>query len=365
MVRIDGVKITSANKGTFYDPDGIITYAPGVVNTLKNTDVVTITKDAVKVTVGNYATGDDPLTFTIGDERTLELTGNGGQQKIAVTSAKDVVLKGSGSIFEIDGTNTVKPIKLTTGVQIINEDDVPAEVTVLANNTATINGVVVSSSGDLTLTVTSAEETCDLKINPADDNTININNTSGKAMTITFNGDAKMGDKTVGQITVESNAAVTVTTGPDMGVEGNLDISTTDGSIDIDDQRLLGKKNVTITSTGKAESDITITADTIKTSPINLEGIQIRSYTLNQLKALRDGSDQDNKIEGSDLTKSMLTSLDTDEKLNELIAYFNAFGSKITTCGAKVSNVIADETAVTITIPKEAKLTLAEIEGLD
>ena len=50
-----------------------------------------------------------------------------------------------------------------------------------------------------------------------------------------------------------------------------------------------------------------------------------------------------------------------NDKLTQLVNYFNAFGSSLMSIGAKVSNVTANQEGVTITLPAGSVVTLDSV----
>ena len=173
---------------------------------------------------------------------------------------------------------------------------------------------------------------------------------------------AALGDFQLGKITIDSNAKVTIkSNSTTTTVEADISVTTENGSIDISDSKLTGKKDVTV-STNKESTDTVIKANTNLNAPIQFSDIEIMSYTLSDLKALRDGNID--KINGSNLKRNSISSC-TDKELQEIVNYFNAFGSKLQAFGkAKVSGTTKGGNAVTITIPAKSELTLADIGGL-
>ncbi len=365
-IWIDGVKVTTENKSSFYDPDKLLVndYIEKLVRSLKDNDtIVSLTEEKVTIKVANVATNDTARSINVGSTRILEIQGNIYEQylRIGTTEAKEVILSGDNALFSIDYFNNSAPIKVSDGVKLVSKDTNAFKVTVLANAKATINEIDISSSGDLEISET-LNTKHELKIKSAGNNTININNHSKKELEVTFMDEAAIGDFQLGKITVNSNAKITIKANEESTVGADISVTTENGDIDITDDKLTGSKNV-IVSTNKNSDKITIKANTKLKAPIDMSSteIEIMNYTVEQLKDLKENS---KTIKGSSLTKSMLITCSSDEDYQAIVDYFNAFGSKLQAFGKAKVKVTKDSYSVEISIPAESEITLTDIEGL-
>ncbi len=363
-IWINGEEVLFSKSTDYYDPDKLLNddFAKNLVNSLNDGDtIVSITDEKVTIKSGEIATKGTARAIKAGG-RILEIQGNKYEQDmgILVTDAKEVILTGSGALFKLDTTNT-SPVKVSDGVKLISKNTSAVTVTILANATATINEIDISSSGDLEISET-LNSTHTLKIKSAKNNTIDIRNHSGKELEVTLMDQAKLGDFQLGKITINSDAKVTVKSNSSSTtkVEADISVTTENGDIVITDNNLTGKKDVTVSAKENA-SQLTIKANTKLKAPIQLSNIEIMNYTFDQLKALKTSSSS--TIKGSSLTTSMLNSC-SDADLQAIVDYFNAFGSKLQAFGKAKVKVSKGAENVEITIPAESELTLAEIGGL-
>ena len=363
---INGEEVLKSDAGKYYDPNKLLDsdYAMNLVNSLNNDDtIVSVTEDKVTIKAASVATNGTARDIKAGNTRVLEIQGNIYQQDLGIlaSDAKEIILSGNGALFKITDTNAV-PVKLSDRVKLVSDDSKATSVTILANATATLNEIDISSSGNLDVseTLTSSKHT--LKIKAAKNNTINIINNSEKELEVTFMDGASLGDFQLGKITINSNAKVTIKANSSSKVEADISVTTENGSIDIKDSNLTGAKNVTV-STNKDSVDTVITANTKLKAPINMSStqVEIMKYTVEQLKALKTSNE---KIPGSSLTQSMLSSCTTDDDYQAIVDYFNAFGSKLQAFGKAKVKASKDQNSIIITIPATSEITLVDIEGL-
>lgn len=359
---INGEEVLISNATKYYDPQKLLdgSYALNLINSLNTGDsIISLTEEKVTIKAGEIATNGTAREIKAGG-RILEIQGNKYEQdvKSLVADAKEVILTGEGAIFKLDTTST-STIKVSDGVKLVSKDTSAVKVIILANATATVNEVDISSSGDLEISET-LNTKHELKIKSAGNNTINIDNHSKKELEVTFMDEAAIGEFQLGKITINSNANIVIKSNTGSQVKADISVSTENGSIDISDSNLVGAKNV-IVSTNKDSAKTTIKANTKLKAPINLKGIEIMNYTVDQLKALKT---KNKTIEGSKLTKEMLSDCSTDEDYQAIVDYFNAFGSKLQAFGKATVTATKNKNAVTITIPAKSELTLADIGGL-
>ncbi len=377
---IDGVEIDLDNPTDYYDPNKILdaTKANGLainlVDSLLDGDkIISVTEDKVTVKAREVAT-EEARDIEAG-KRILEIQGNKWLQEVKANSdnVKEIILTGDvtadGPLFKVSKEELKKAeIKLANGVKVANGAD-EAEVTILAGAIATVNDIDISSSGDLKISETNSSSHA-LKIDPAGEQTINISNHSSTALNVTFMNGAQAGQTQIGAIEIKSDADVTVRAGVSVdngNMAADITVETTNGNIDIQDKGLKGGKTVVVSTDETNKEQKTIKAYTKKESPIALSGIEIKNYTLEALKTLRDGTAADEVTVGGEkgIAKSAIKTL-SDVQLQQLVDYFSAFGSALCDKGATVTTVTPSEKKVTITLPAGEKLVLsgATIEGL-
>ena len=393
---IDGEQIDLAGTTDYYDPNKLLAsaakkdegFAVVLVSSLADGDtIVSVTEEKVTIKSRNEATkGTDARVIkTVKDAatevtktRVVELQGNENLQEInsKSTDVKEIILSGEktnkGPIFKIKSTNTA-PIKLSDGVKIENGTE-KASATVLANATATVNDIDISSSGDLIFDETDTGSGNTLNISPAGDQTINISNHSGEELTVTFMNGAQIGDTQVGAIVIDSNADVIVKAGTagTTPVESPIEVSTENGNITIEDEGLKGEKTIKVSTTEENTTAKVIKARTKLEAPKAIytptNPIEIQTYSESALKELRDSGKARDTVGGKNgITYEFVTGM-TDEQIIALVAYFEAFGSELKGKGVTVATE-ADPTnkKVTITLPKGKDLTIssATIGGLE
>ena len=382
---IDGEEITLTagddNVGKYYDPNDLLYdsgetkeaaasgFALKLVDSLNDGDtIVSVTEEKVTIKAAQVATNRTDREIDA-KGRIVEIIGNGYEQDIKAETAKaeEVIL--NGGLFKVNKESTSK-FTLENGVKVktdISEDDDKVNVNVVAGATATIDDIEIHSTAALDATLSIASSKRVLTVKEVGNDTISINNKSGKELTIVFDGDAKIGDTQVGKVTIDSNADVTIKASADANVGAELSISTTNGSITIDEDtedQLTGAKEVTVTTTAE-NKDVakTIKARTKLTSPIALNNKEILPYTIEQLKELKANGteikDSEGKTDGA-LSQSEIQSL-SEEQLKQLVDYFNAFGSGLMSIGAKVSEVSANQESVKITLPLGSAVTLDSV----
>ena len=375
---VDGVSysFSAPNYEDYYDPMGLLNGVPGVpaisnfIRSLNENDtIVSVTEKKVTIKVSEVATNGKDREINAGG-KILELIGNTYEQDIKSVkgNASEVIL--NGGLFTVDKDSTSK-FTLDAGAKVntnISENSDKVSVNVVAGATATIDNIEIHSTAalDASLSIDSSDKRV-LTVKEVGNDTISINNKSGEELTIVFEGDAKIGDTQVGKITIASDADVTIKASGGANVGAELSISTTNGSITIDkttEDQLTGAKEVTVTTTAKnSDTPKTITARTKLTSPIDLNNKEILPYTFEQLKELKEKGTEIKDSTGATtaaLSQTDIQSL-SEEKLKQLVDYFNAFGSGLMNKGAKVSGVTANQDDVTITLPKGSEITLDSV----
>ena len=312
-------------------------------NQLREDDVFTYTAEKLTVKLENRATDSgDNRTFNsskLGSNTVLELEGDGFERAISTdTGVKEVILKGNEALFNIAGVNA-KKVTLENGVNVATGAN--REV-VVKPGTVTINGVDVTvtsnttiSANSTTFTVTANEGT----------NNLTFNNPTG-GVTVYLKGKSGYGSTQEGLIKIIAKGAVNVSgavSGSEMNVKSDLDITVTDGTVNIEGVELEGSKKVTVTKNKTQSSDptVTVTARAKTTIDFNLSEIAFKAYSLSKAEDVSVLT-----------TKGIITASDTqkqkEEKVTKLNNYLNSFGLNGT--GATIS-VNANSEKVTITFP--------------
>ncbi len=373
-IYIDGVEVDTQHAETYYDPMKLLSGAPTgmpsvsyFIRSLNEGDtIVSMTEDKIKVKAANVATsGNDRQINAQG--RVVEIIGNNYEQDIKAVSenAKEIIL--NGGLFKINKESTSK-FTLENGVKVktdISSNSDSVKVNVVAGASATIDDIEIHSTAALDATLSIASSKRVLTVKEVGNDTISINNKSGNELIVEFDGDATIGKTQVGKVTIESNADVTIKATEKANVGAELSIATTNGSITFDTTsqgQLTGTKEITVSTTAESVAK-TITARTKLTSPIDLSNKEILPYTIEQLKALRDEGTVIKDSAGETIGALSQTDIEdlNNDKLTQLVNYFNAFGSSLMSIGAKVSNVTANQEGVTITLPAGSVVTLDSV----
>ena len=260
-------------------------------------------------------------------DATIDIESNDFSKTIYISEAKEVILRGTDSIFNIDGV-TAEKITLTDGVEVVGD----TEYTISANSTVIINGAsvtteeetVINASGN-SLTVTINEKSNDLVFeNKKNDN-----------LTIFFDGNDEYTSVQSGSIVIKSTGG-TVTVRSDSNVSADLTIEVNSGIVDINQAALTGDKNVTVSVEEGKTSTIKAIAKT--NAPVDFsDGVSV-DVTDEELRDYEGVTD------------------DNFDEVKDFLASFGLNGTGATITVAKGSN------QVTITFAPEKDNTIENVE---
>lgn len=240
-----------------------------IINVLKAGDVVTIENEKIILKLDGGASASDAsrnLSSLSGLEKiTLEIESNDFNKIITTPQVKEVILRGTNSIFTVEDVNAEK-ITLTDGVEVVGEKT----FTVTANSTVIINGAKVTTeketeiaAGTNKLTVTVNEEV----------NNLVFENKKGTKLTIDFVGLPDHTSVQSGSIVIKSNGGKVTVKSDTANVNAELTVEVNAGDVDIKSQPLTGDKNVTVTL-AKGESS-TINALSATKAPVALSNVSV------------------------------------------------------------------------------------------
>ena len=259
-------------------------------------------------------------------DATIDIESNDFSKTIYISEAKEVILRGTDSIFNIAGV-TAEKITLTDGVEVVGDKT----YTIGANSTVIINGAsitteeetVINANGN-SLTVTINEESNDLVFeNKKNDN-----------LTILFEGNDEFTSVQSGSIVIKSTGG-TVTVRSDSNVSADLTIEVNSGTVDINQAALTGDKNVTVSVEEGETSEIIALSKT--NAPTELNAVSV------------DATDE-YLIENN---------IATEDNLNEVKDFLASFGLNGT--GAEIT-VAKGSNEVTITFEPEEDNTIENVE---
>lgn len=295
-----------------------------IINVLKAGDVVTIENEKIILKLDGGASASDAsrnLSSLSGLEKiTLEIESNDFNKIITTPQVKEVILRGTNSIFTVEDVNAEK-ITLTDGVEVVGEKT----FTVTANSTVIINGAKVTTeketeiaAGTNKLTVTVNEEV----------NNLVFENKKGTKLTIDFVGLPDHTSVQSGSIVIKSNGGKVTVKSDTANVNAELTVEVNAGDVDIKSQPLTGDKNVTVTL-AKGESS-TINALSATEAPVALSNVSV------------DITDED-LLEENDVT---------EENLADVKAFLASFGLGGT--NAKITTGSNNEVTIAFTKVKKA-----------
>ena len=288
---------------SYYDPDGLLKIAKALIPQLhqeteeNSGDIVkSIEKEKVSIKVDSKASdADKPIEITLSDVTipVLEMEGNENNQTIKKLDGVDKVILSNGE-FTLDTNYTGGAIELAEGAHLKGAKS----VTIAAKAHVKINDISVYAKNGAKLTA----DGVDLTFDPIEDasNEITISNETSSAITVKFTGDARLGDKNLGTITITSKAKVTVETDSTTRVDSIITVSTTDADIDVQDEGLAGSVNVTVSN---PTDERKITAYATMDAPFKMTDLIVKEYTTEELKAGVSEIDSYTKTSDIDIQK--------------------------------------------------------------
>ncbi len=328
-ISIDGVEYTNLT-----DYDANLTKVRNIVDILAKDDVITYTSEKVTVELHNRS-ATRAFGATV-EGMDLDLVGDGFSRAISTTNGKapkTVTLSGE-AIFNISGLNVA-----TDGGKIVlkSSSDVTGNkaVEVAASSNVKINGVDVTVSKDTKIKATGTK----FEVTANDStNDLTFNNPTG-GVEITLVGEEGYGSSQDGAIKITANGPVKVSgsiAGNQLNVKSDLDITVTDGTVDIKNPELAGNKNITVNKTKDSSSDVKVTARANTKAPFALSGIELKEYDVKDTadKAVLDSIT--GVVDADDDT--------TAENVAKLNAYLASFGINGTKAKITVSKDSEDIT---------------------
>lgn len=330
-VAIDGTKIVMEN-GAEYDTAVIdeLEAAKNVIASLKDGDVVTMNDDATVVSIdldGGASAEDHIRNFgTTFAKSTVEITSNEFSKTITGTF-KALTLKGTNSIFTLDGATVTEDIVLTDDVEVTA--NVVKEYKVEAGATATINDVKVTTDEEVTLTANSGKNLV-VDANTTANDLVFENSTNGDA-TIEFKGSDDNTSEQRGTVTIKTNGGKVTVTSDKVNVSADMKVEVNNGTVEIKDPSLTGDKTVTVSADEDKSS--TIIAKTQTKAPKAIDDKELKEYTDDEIKEIFE--------------------VEKQEDVNAIREYINSFGLNGT--GARITVDESDLGVATIVLPGEAQ----------
>ena len=319
---------------TNYDNSEKLANSMKIINALKTGDVVSIDNEKVTLKLDGGASATDEsrdLSSVTGLEKvTLEIESNKFSKTIKTSQVKEVILKGTDSIFNVKDVVAEK-VTLTDGVEVVGE----REYTVKANAEVIINGAKMST--ELETVVTAGTNALTVKTNEKTNNLV-FENKKDTNLTISFEGLDNNTSVQSGSIVIKSNGGQVTVTSDKTNVNAELTVEVNSGDVDITEPALNGDKNITVTLAKGDSTTIKAVANT--KAPVELDEVSV------------DITDED-LLKEDNVTK---------ENLAEVKAYLASFGLNGT--GATITTGSDNEVTITFDTVKEAinNLTIKNIK---
>ena len=319
---------------TNYDRSEKLANSMKIINALKTGDVVSIDNEKVTLKLDGGASATDEsrdLSSVTGLEKvTLEIESNKFSKTIKTSQVKEVILKGTDSIFNVKDVVAEK-VTLTDGVEVVGE----REYTVKANAEVIINGAKMST--EVETVVTAGTNALAVKTNEKTNNLV-FENKKDTNLTISFEGLDNNTSVQSGSIVIKSNGGQVTVTSDKTNVNAELTVEVNSGDVDITEPALNGDKNITVTLAKGDSTTIKAVANT--KAPVELDEVSV------------DITDED-LLKENNVTK---------ENLAEVKAYLASFGLNGT--GATITTGSDNEVTITFDTVKEAinNLTIKNIK---
>ena len=261
-------------------------------------------------------------------DATIDIESNDFSKTIYISDAKEVILRGTDSIFNVEGV-TADKITLTDGVEVVGDKT----YTIEANSTVIINGASVTT--DEKTEIDAVASVLTVTINDKANDLV-FENKKNTNLTIYFEGNEEHTAVQSGSITIKSIGGTVTVKSPEANVSADLTIEVNSGVVDIQDEALTGDKNITVSVEEGETSEVYVLAKT--NSPIDFSnGVSV------------DVTDEDLREKYGA----------TDENIDEVKAFLASFGLNGT--GAKIT-VAKGSNKVTITFEPEKDNTIENVE---
>lgn len=295
-----------------------------IINALKAGDVVTIEDEKVTLKLDGGASATDEgrdLSSATGLEKvTIEIESNKYNKNIKTSQVKEVILKGTDSIFTVDGIVADK-VTLTDGVEVVGN----REYTINGNSSVIINGAKITTEKETV--VEASTDSLKVTVNEEANNLV-FENKKDTNLTINFEGLPNNTSTQTGSIVIKSNGGKVTVTSEKANVSAELTVEVNSGDVDITEPSLTGDKNITV-SLAKGEST-TINAVAKTEAPVALDNVSV------------DITDED-LLKEDDVT---------EDNLAEVKAYIASFGLNGT--GATITTGDNNEVTITFTSVEKA-----------
>lgn len=336
ILYINKTKYDLTNTSKYYDPDKILDIAKILIPQLgENDQLISITKNAETGKIeASIINGTQAKTMSLNMSGvtldTLKVAGNDWEQKIGTLSGISNLILTDGD-FDITGISGVN-ITLEEGARV---KGVSTGVTLAKNANVRVNGVDIHTTEGAELTDVS-NQTFTFVPSEKETSAIEITNNSGSDVTVTFSSAVNTGNRQLGKVTITStNAKVTLTTTGTATVK-DVNVSTTDGNVEIKEAEITGNTDVTVTASREGTNTIVTNINYEGGAPFKLTKLLLRNYSDDELKGTMSEVDS---YQGSN-----------SENVKKLKDYLNKFsklfGRNITISVEKESNEI------TLTMPK-------------
>ena len=339
---INGEEFTFADidSGKYEDTNNILAIAKAVIKQLHNGDSISVEDKVATVTVDSLATSDTGIALTLDDLgiETLRIDGNKNNQTInTLSGVKELVLAKGDFTLSQDGYEGVT-VKLDEDAYVLQA----GKVTLLPGaENITVNKVSIYAEKGVDLDATTG-----FVFEPSEEeNDIRIVNNTKTSINVTFNGNSVAGETTLGKVTIDSNAGVTVKTQQNNGrLDADLVVNVTEGgTINVQDQGITGV-DVTVSNSDSKDSKVHAYAKNALPEEFEAaDGLVIKEYTNQELEA-------------ESITGLTTYNKENAEKLRTYLEDFRSlFGKGITLKANK------DNTKITLSIPKGVSVNLSEV----
>ncbi|MCI9177172.1 MAG: hypothetical protein HFJ28_00955 [Clostridia bacterium] len=326
-VMINGEKAITVDAASNYSVEFKNSIA--VVKTLLAGDEITVDGTTVTLKLARINNGTLALADTA-KGLTVVIEGNDYERIITTTAPtissgkvtvetrpEEVVLKGNGALFNVNGLNS-KKITLNPGVDVVGTK----EYTVSANtqNTAAIiNGIKVATAKETVIDATTNEvagKELVVIVNSAANDLV-FENTAGRNVTtqiatIKFKGKDNLSASQSGSIVIKTTGGKVTVAQENANVSSSIKVEVNNGEVDLQNVALTGSQTVTVNNTQAADKVTANTKLTVKAAvaaPIAMTDVEIKDYSASTLEEVQAA------VSGV-----------TEENLAEVVKYINSFG---------------------------------------
>lgn len=247
-----------------------------IIDALEAGDTVSIENQNVTVKLDGGASANvAERDFTGADlsEITLNVESNDFSKTLKIADVKELTLKGTGSIFNLDNV-TAKKINLTDGVEVKSSNK--KVYTINFESVVTMNQIKMSTEKDTNVIVDGAK--VEVEANTVTNDLV-FENKKDQEIEITIKGKDDNSSTQAGTITIKENAKVIIKSDK-VNVNADLIVEINSGDIDLTEPSLTGNKDLTVTKGAKT----TINANAKTKSPVDLTSVELKDYTDDELK---------------------------------------------------------------------------------